>query len=160
MIPGPPAGAATATHIVSAGETLAGIAGQYGASVDSLVSANGLTNPNLIRIGQQILITANPAGGPAPAPEVTPAPVEPGATHVVAAGETLASIAAQHGTTVEAIAAANGITNTSLIYVGTTLQLTGTGFVAVPATSPSAEVHTVTAGESLATVAARLRDHG
>jgi LysM repeat protein len=154
VIPGTAGATTTATHVVTAGETLAGIAGQYGASVDSLVAANGLTNPNLIRVGQQILITANPASGPAPAPEVIPpAPVEPGATHVVAAGETLASIAAQHGTTVETIAAANGIINTSLIYVGTTLQLTGTGFVAVPATSPTTEVHTVTPGESLATVA-------
>ncbi len=77
-----------------------------------------------------------------------------GATHIVAAGETLASIAAQHGTTVEVIAAANGITNTSVIYIGTILQLTGGGpFVAEPATT-SIAVHTVVQGESLAVVAA------
>ena len=145
---------ASATHVVTAGETLAGIAGKYGASIDSLVTANGLTNPNLIRVGQQILITSNPTPGAAPAPVTsTPAPVAPGATHLVAAGETLASIAAQHGTTVEVVAAANGITDPSMIYVGTTLQLTGSAFVAAAATNPSPAVHTVAPGENLAKVA-------
>ena len=149
-----PGSIASATHVVAAGETLAGIAGIYGASLDSLVSANGLTNPNLIRVGQQLLITGSPAASAAPSPVTnTAAPVEPGATHVVAAGETLASIAAQHGTTVEAVAAANGITDPAIIYVGTTLQLTGSAFVAVAATNPQPAVHTVAPGENLAKVA-------
>ncbi len=147
VVPGQTAIASTTTHVVSAGETLAGIASKYGTSVDSLVSANGLVNPNLIRIGQQILVSAEPA----PAPATTgPAP---GSTHTVGAGETLASIAAQSGTTVEVIAAANGITDTSVIYIGTILQLTGGPFVAEPTTTPSVAVHTVAAGESLAVVA-------
>jgi LysM repeat protein len=148
VVPGQTAAAPATTHVVSAGETLAAIASKYGTSVDSLASANGLANPNLIRIGQQILISA----GPAPAPAATtPAP---GSTHTVGPGETLASIAAQHGTTVEVIAAANGITDTSVIYVGTILQLTGGPFVAEPTTTPTVAVHIVAAGESLAVVAA------
>jgi len=149
MIPGQTSSTGT-THIVSAGETLAGIAGQYGTSVGSLVSANGLTNPNLIRIGQQILVSTGTTSTPA---TTVPAPVAEVATHTVAAGETLAAIAAQHGTTVEAIAGANGITNTSVIYVGTVLQLSGSPFVAEPSPTPSFAVHTVAAGESLAGVA-------
>ena len=148
LVPGQSAAAANTTHVVSAGETLAAIASKYGTTADSLASANGLANPNLIRIGQQIMVAA----APPPAPAAT-APV-PGSSHTVSAGETLASIAAQHGTTVEVIAAANGITNTSVIYVGTTLQLTGGPFVAEPTTTPSVAVHIVAAGESLAVVAA------
>jgi LysM repeat protein len=148
VVPGQTVAAPTTTHVVSAGETLAGIASKYGTSVDSLVSANELANPNLIRIGQQIVI----ATGPAPEPATTTA--APGSTHTVGAGETLASIAAQHGTTVEVIAAANGITDTSVIYVGTILQLTSGPFVAEPTTTPSVAVHIVAAGESLAVVAA------
>ena len=157
VVPGQTATAPAATHMVSAGETLAGIAGKYGTSVDSLVSANNLANPNLIRIGQQIVI----AGGPTPAtgtaaPGTAGTGTPPtGATHTVGSGETLASIAARHGTTVEAIAAANGITDTSVIYVGTVLQLTGGAFVAAPTTTPSVAVHVVATGESLAVVAAR-----
>ena len=157
VVPGQTATAPAATHMVSAGETLAGIAGKYGTSVDSLVSANNLANPNLIRIGQQIVI----AGGPTPAtgtaaPGTAGTGTPPtGATHTVGSGETLASIAARHGTTVEAIAAANGITDTSVIYVGTVLQLTGGAFVAAPTTTPSVAVHVVATGDSLAVVAAR-----
>lgn len=152
VVPGQTATAPATTHVVSAGETLAGIAGVYGTSVDSLVSANDLANPNLIRIGQQIVISPGP--GPATGTPATGAPAA-GATHTVGAGETLASIAARHGTTVEAIAAANGITDTSVIYVGTILQLTGGAFVAGPTTTPNVAVHVVATGESLAVVAAR-----
>jgi LysM repeat protein len=148
VVPGQ-AATATTTHVVSAGETLAAIASKYGTSVDTLVSANALTNPNLIRIGQQILVASAPAPAPAPV-----APVA-GSTHTVSAGETLASIASLHGTTVEVIAAANGITNASVIYVGTILQLTGGPFVAEPTTTPVVAVHTVAPGESLAGVAAK-----
>ena len=157
VVPGQTATAPTVTHMVSAGETLAGIAGKYGTSVDSLVSANDLANPNLIRIGQQIVIAAGPSPATTAEAAGTPATVTPatGATHAVGAGETLASIAARHGTTVEAIAAANGITDTSVIYVGTILQLTGGAFVAEPTTTPSVAVHIVATGESLAVVAAR-----
>ena len=151
VVPGQTAAATAATHTVSAGETLAGIAAKYGTTVGSLVSVNALTNPNLIRIGQQILVSTSASPATATA---TPAP-PPGATHTVVAGETLASIAAQHGTTVEAISAANGLINTALIYIGTTLQLTSSAPVTQPSPAPSAATHVVAAGESLADVAAR-----
>jgi len=48
-----------------------------------------------------------------------------GQTHVVAPGETLFRIALQHGLTVEALAAANGITDPTRIYVGQVLVIPG-----------------------------------
>ena len=152
IVPGQAAAATSTTHVVSSGETLAVIAGQYGTTVDALASANGLTNPNLIRIGQQILVAAvPPPATPAPAPAAVPA----GTTHTVVAGDTLASIASTYGTTVETIAAANGMTATSVIYVGTILQLTASPQVVAPVATASVAIHTVAAGESLANVAAR-----
>ena len=44
------------THIVSAGETLSGIAAKYGTTVSALVKANNIQNPNLIYPNQQIRI--------------------------------------------------------------------------------------------------------
>ena len=44
-----------------------------------------------------------------------------GGTYVVQAGDTLSGIAAQLGTSVEDLAAANGIANPDLIYIGQTL---------------------------------------
>jgi peptidoglycan lytic transglycosylase len=45
-----------------------------------------------------------------------------GGTYVVQAGDTLSSIAAEHGTTVEDLAAANGIQDPNLLYAGQTLS--------------------------------------
>jgi LysM repeat protein len=151
IIPGQTSAGAGA-HVVAAGDTLAAIAARYGTTVNAIASANNLSDPNLIRPGQQLVIPG--ASDPSATAAASAAPVAEGQTHTVSAGETLASIAAQYGTTVEALTSANGISDTSMIYVGTVLRLSGSGFVAEATTSP-ASVYTVVAGDSLATVAAR-----
>ncbi len=138
------------THTVSAGETLAQIANAYDVRVSDLVSANGLDDPDLLRIGQLISI-------PGAAGETQGGGQTIVGTHLVAAGETLASIALRYGTTVDAIAQVNGITNPSQIFVGT--QLTIAEGVAEPTTGAGptgSSVHTVQAGETLAGIAARF----
>ena len=40
------------TYTVAKGDTLSGIAAQYGTTVDTLVQLNGISNPNLIVVGQ------------------------------------------------------------------------------------------------------------
>ena len=40
------------TYTVAKGDTLSGIAAQYGTTVDTLVELNGIQNPNLIMVGQ------------------------------------------------------------------------------------------------------------
>jgi LysM repeat protein len=54
-VTGAPAGSGT-VHVVQAGETLLGIAIRYGRTQAALERANGITNPHLIRIGQEIRI--------------------------------------------------------------------------------------------------------
>jgi len=44
------------THTVQSGDTLLAIAGQYGASVDAIISANGLSDPNILSVGQELHI--------------------------------------------------------------------------------------------------------
>ena len=55
------------------------------------------------------------------------APTNNDTTYVVRSGDTLFSIARKFGVTVAAIARANGITNTSLIFVGQRLVIPGAG---------------------------------
>ncbi len=43
-------------HVVQRGETLFLIARQYGVTVDTLIAANGITNPDRIEVGQVIII--------------------------------------------------------------------------------------------------------
>jgi len=48
--------------VVQPGETLSQIAKQYGVSVDALMAANGIADPHLIKIGQELIIPG-PASG-------------------------------------------------------------------------------------------------
>ena len=42
------------SYVVQSGDTLSGIAAQMGTSVDHLASANGISNPDLLSVGQTI----------------------------------------------------------------------------------------------------------
>lgn len=150
--PATPSPTASTSYQVVAGDTLAKIAARNGTTVAALVAANGLANPNRLQIGQSLLLPVAQSGPP-PTPTGTPA-AGPVATHLVAPGDTLGSIAARFGTTVEAIKAANGLTS-ALIYVGTTLTIGAPA--PPPITSVSAPVsYTVAPGDTLGTIAARL----
>lgn len=58
--PDPAATAQTSSHRVVAGDTLTRIAERYGVSVASLLRANDLPNPNLLKVGQIIALPAPP----------------------------------------------------------------------------------------------------
>lgn len=98
-------------YTVQPGDTLTRIAARFGTTVGAIVEANGLTNPNLIYVGQVLVI---PAGVSAPSPE---------RVHVVQPGETLYRIALRYGTTVERLMALNGLNNPNRIFVGQVLRI-------------------------------------
>jgi murein DD-endopeptidase MepM/ murein hydrolase activator NlpD len=89
-----PAGVETMVYIVRPGDTLSSIARQFGTTVAVLIELNAIQNPNLIRVGQQLLVpvpTTTPTATPTvtatatitvtPTVTVTP-PVTPAATPV------------------------------------------------------------------------------
>jgi len=131
-----------ATYIVQPGDTLWRISRQFGTTVDAIVQANNIPNPNLIYVGQVLEIPGDaPAPPPAPGPTATPgpAPAPPTTqTYVVQPGDTLSKIAARFGTTVQAIAQANNIVNVNLIFVGQVLTIPGAGPAPAPTSPPSA----------------------
>lgn len=49
------------TYSVKPGDTLSEIAQQFGTTVDAIVQANHIENPNLIQVGQQLVIPAAPS---------------------------------------------------------------------------------------------------
>jgi len=64
-------------HVVQEGDTLSGIAQKYGVGLDELIAANELVNPDLLRLGQEILVPSRSVEPPAeaPAPVATTEPV-------------------------------------------------------------------------------------
>lgn len=69
--PAPSAGGTRYT--VRPGDTLSAIGARFGVSYMSIARANNIANPNLIRVGQQLVIPGR-NGTPSPAPAPTPAP--------------------------------------------------------------------------------------
>lgn len=123
ITPGPGAGTTATpppspgeTYTVQAGDTLTGIARRYNTTVQAIASANGLTYPYTIYVGQRLTIPGTST------PPSSGTPSSPGRTYVVQPGDTLYSIARRNGTTVEAIRQANGLSS-NLIYVGQTLVI-------------------------------------
>ncbi len=103
-VPSNPAPTTDVYHTVQAGENLFRIALRYGTSVDAIVAANNLTDAHAISAGQRLRIPANPTAG--------------AETYVVLAGDTLFSIARRFGTTVEELAALNGLAPPYALAVG------------------------------------------
>ncbi len=54
----PAPGASPIVHVIAAGETLTSIAAKYGVSVQALVAANHIANPDSIEAGQRLVIPA------------------------------------------------------------------------------------------------------
>lgn len=110
------------SYTVQAGDTLGALADEWGVDVAEVIEANGIANPNLISIGQQLVIPGRGASREVAAPE--PAAEAPASgTYTVQPGDAVWTLAFEWDTTVEAIALANGLSDPSLIRVGDTLVI-------------------------------------
>lgn len=122
-----------AEYVVEAGDTISGISERFGVSADLIREANDLADDN-INIGQTLLI---PRGDTLPpdddededdgptSPTSPTAPAGDGTTYTVVEGDTAFGIALEFDTTVEALAAANGLTEDEItdLQIGQVINL-------------------------------------
>ena len=110
---------ASIQHVVEPGDSLLYIAIKYNTTVEAIVALNGLSSVHELQIGQVLLIPVTAA-----ASTVMPTAIPAGfRTHTVQQGETMLDIALKYDTTVEAIAALNGITDPYPLQIGQVLLI-------------------------------------
>lgn len=130
-------------YVVKPGDTLFAIALRFGVTAADITAANNLSNPNLIFVGQRLVIPGDQlvvepaivtqrdeeynAESPPAAPEV----------HVVQPGDTLSAIAGRYGLSVTDLALANGIRNLDYLYVGQQLVIPPAQAWAMQASHPA-----------------------
>lgn len=127
------------THRVQKGETLSSIASSYGTSWKVLADYNNLSNPNVLKVGQEINIPDSlNAVAPVKRSAVpvssrpVPASIKQGTTYTIQKGDTLGSIAKRSGLTVNEIKLANGLKSDRII-AGKKLSIPKKGEVKAPA---------------------------
>jgi|GEM_PF-3527893 len=121
-------------RVVQRGDTLIGIAREYGMSEFDLAAYNNFTVMDVIRVGQVIRIPApmvddGAGGADSEVATATAEPtIEPTATpayrrYVIVPGDTLSRIASRFGTTVRAILEINDIPNPNRILYGQVIRV-------------------------------------
>jgi LysM repeat protein len=114
--PVPPSPTATASqgsaYVVQPGDTILGISLQLGVSADQLTSANGITDPTTIQIGQTLTIPSSTSASPRQ-------------RYVVQPGDTLSGIAQNYGMSVGDLLAINHVADPDHIPEGMTLVIPG-----------------------------------
>jgi LysM repeat protein len=98
------------TYTVRRGDTPSDVARRHGTSVAALARMNRMSDPNLIIAGRRLRV---------------PSRVGVSSVHVVRAGETLSAIAIRYGTSVDALARVNRISDPNLIVIGTRMKVPG-----------------------------------
>lgn len=165
----------TTEHLVQPGQTLREIGELYSISWEELAEVNNLPNPNLLQVGQSLIVPAFGSTPPVvttPVPIVVtatpvPAPVQPQnqfQTYVVQVGDNPSLIADRFGVTLQSLIDLNNLRGNLPIFAGDVLLIPPTGGVTSSVTVAPAPVTVVVApgqyvvqpGDTLFGIAARF----
>lgn len=124
-------------HTVSTGQTLFGIAQRYSVPLADLLLLNELSEQSVLRPGDILRVRLRPGEAPPPTPT-------PPLTHIVQSGQTLWTIAALHGLTLEQLLTFNGLSETAVIRPNDALWIVPPA-TAVPPTATPAPTATASA---------------
>lgn len=146
-------------YTVQSGDTLSGIALKFSTTSSKLAQLNSLSNPNLIYVGQRLLVNQGSDSNSSSSDQSSSATTNTeasAASYTVKSGDTLSGIASQYNTTVNQIVSLNQLSNPNLIYVGQVLKLKNSQTTNSSSSSSStAGTYTVKAGDTLSAIASR-----
>lgn len=108
---------AATTYEVRGGDTLDGIAARHKTSVDAIVAANDLRDPDRLAPGQKLVIPDGPAAA---------------RSYRVEEGDTLGSIAQDHGVSLQSLADLNKLDDPDSLRAGDTLLIPSSGLAVRP----------------------------
>ena len=98
------------TYTVKSGDTLGGIAARHHSSSAAIASANHISNPNALKVGQVLRI---PAASAVKKPAAKKATV-PASRYTVKGGDTLSAISRRTGVPVQQLMRANNMSSSNL----------------------------------------------
>jgi peptidoglycan endopeptidase LytE len=129
---------APVTYEVAPGDTVSTVAARFGVDAETIVTANSLSNPDRIKVGDELTIL----------------PVS-GVVHTVRAGQTLSGIAALYKVDLGPIIDFNYLDDADIIAVGKELIIPGARPLPAPATARPVE-YDVAPGDTLSSIGARF----
>lgn len=152
-------------YVVQPGDNLYRIGLKFNTTIAALAQANGIVNPNLIVVGQRLIIpgvqvTAMPGTATEQSETLAPTsmattpstPTTP-STYTVQAGDNLYRIALKFNTTIFVLGQLNGLINLNLVYVGQVLRLPVGARVAPTSAATRAATSAATTAATAATAA-------
>lgn len=160
------------TYIVRAGDTASAIASRYKMSLSTLQSLNHLTNINLIRVGQKLVVSGSATTNTVPSSSTTTKPASSvtssglSSSYVVKSGDTMSKIAAAHQLSLSTLLSLNSMKASQIIYVGQKIKVTGAVAASNSATTTQQKTnnqastttngsYTVKSGDTLYAIATR-----
>ena len=120
----PAASSPSGFHRVRRGETLSGLAVEYGVTVRQLQEWNALGSSGMVRAGQRIRVVAPRPRAASPS-RATLAATGGERMHEVRRGETLTGLAKRYRVSVQALREANGMSAGDALRAGVTLKIPG-----------------------------------
>lgn len=127
-------------HVVESGDTLSALALRWRTDVAAIVTLNGLRDPNALSIGQQLTVPRKGRGASV-------------VTYTVEEGDSLYGLALRWDTTVEQLAAMNGIADPSLLSIGQKIVIPRAGAAPAAPAAPVIASYVVRRGDTLSELA-------
>ncbi len=138
---------------VKQGETLSGIAERHKVPIASIITLNGLKEPNNLKAGQKLQLPNNPNR-----PNRTVKSIKK--DHIVTHGETLSEISIKYGISQKQLISLNNLRSANHLYVGQKINLSKQDLMnnsdadsIKKATASTTKLHVVSQGQTLSSIA-------